>query len=200
MANTGPLSDLRKWLRKLAPAKVLMRKDEEERTVAVNHKSATQKWANVEKAILSWGAEKVEALNGSGEILDVFNLGEDEEEKVDLGKGGDKSGHDYRGLASIIDRIAARQNEAYAAGADSNSKTVEQMVTIVDTLTSHLSMAITNVHNLSVNLASVIAGQEAPEQQNPNSPMLERVLGMAVAHASGMPAPQQAPPNGAKKP
>lgn len=194
------LSELRKWLRKSGAVKVRMRKgDDDAETIAVNAKlSEGQRWAKCEGSCLAWGAEKVEALNASGDILDIFSLKEDDDEPKETGKASGGIAHDYKGLANIIDRIAARHNEAFAAGAESASGTVEALTTIVDTLTNHLALAITNIHNLSVNLAQAMAGQEQQEPAQAN-PMLERVLVAAASSmGAGMTTPPQQRPNGAK--
>ena len=106
---------------------------------------------------------------------------------------------EYRGLASVIDRIAERHNEAFEKGSEANAATVASLVTMVDTLTAHLSMAITNVHNLAVNLANAISGQDQPETPQGN-PMVEKMLVAAaegLGRSVGTPA-QQPKPNGQK--
>lgn len=193
-------SELRKWLRKSGAAKVVFRKgegdEEKERTVSVDPTAGNQKWAKVENAAVKWGAEKLEALDKGGDMLDAFSM-TDDDDGPRAGKDDGKTPHDYRGLANVIDRIAARHNEAFAAGAESASRTVESMVTIVDTLTGHLSLAITNLHNVSLNLANAVAGQETQEQAAHN-PMLERVLVAAATGMTNMGNPVPPPPNGKK--
>jgi hypothetical protein len=196
-------SELRKWLRKSGACKLVFRKgdgdDEKERTVTVDATAGNAKWAKVEKAALTWGAEKLEALDKSGDMIDAFSMNEDDEGKLSKDDGKSGGAHDYRGLAQVIDRIAARHNEAFNAGAASAAQTVGALTEMVDTLTSHLSLAITNVHNLSINLAHAISGQDQPEPQSQGNPMLERVL-VAAATSMGAGVAQQQPQTNGKKP
>jgi len=103
-----------------------------------------------------------------------------------------------REQALMLDRYGDRLNEAFDRGAAAASVSQENLVNMVESLMQHWTMAITNLHNVSINLANALQGQESPDAGSMTPQLLAQVIGMAAAKAMG-PASPSSPPNGAEK-
>src|SRR5208283_4971404 len=90
--------------------------------------------------------------------------------------------HDRVELAHVLAAFGAQLNEAFERGSASAGQSQDSLVSLVGMLTTHLTHAITNLHNVSVNLANVIqstaTGEELP-QNGQNQQMLQQLLLMA---------------------
>ena len=204
---------LRSWLRrKPTPARIRLRlEDGEERYVDIPG-STRNRWQTVETACLMSGAEVVECLDAKGGILRAMPIEDTEEvkgdherdrlaselERSEKGKANALA-TDRREQALMLDRYGARLNEAFEHGAAAANTGQENLVSLVETLTSHLSMAITNLHAVSVNFANSIQQQATGEEGGTdNTAMLAKVLGLAAMRAMG-PGAATVPENGATK-
>jgi len=193
--------DLRSWLRRAPKPKKLRIKtgDGEERVIELG--KGRYLWNEVENTVRTAEAVSVECLDEEGTILRATKLVDDDGLDV-----ADKSSPDEKNLskamreqAMMLDRYGARLNEAYLAGAKAGSQTQDKLVELVEVLTGHLAVAITNVNNLSVNLSNAIQAASGGDE-NPNAQLLQGVLAMAMGGGGRLAAPPPAPDaNGKKK-
>jgi len=202
--------DLRSWLRRLPkPHSLRIRtRDEEERLIPLNVETKT-KWNELENTIRAAGATSLEALDKAGHIIRAMRLSEQEAEA-----GSDEESRarydekvmarDRRELAAILDAQGRRIEAAYTAGSEAAGKSADKLLDLVETLTQHLTLAITNLHTVSTNLANVVSaaatGEPAAEGDT-NNGLLQLLAGMLQARANLPPAPAPAPPasNGGTK-
>jgi hypothetical protein len=196
-------SKLRIFLRQAPqPVRLRARKGDEEQDIALADQ-VRHRWRIAEEALTSWGAESVECLDAKGAITRSYTLvdvdeGSRERERSSLAEN--RAG-ELKGMASMLDRYGDRMCEAFDRGAAAAGTSQENLVALVEVLTAHLSHAITNLHNVSVNLANVISGKDVDEGTVPQSQAALQGLLMQVAGrmVAGAPPAQAAPPNGAKK-
>jgi len=192
---------LRQFLRAAPqPDKVRARKGDEEQDIALADQ-VRHRWRIAEEAILSWGAESVECLNAKGAILRTFTITEADESARERDREGLARTNEYKGMAAMLDAYGERLNEAFDRGAAASSTSSDSLISLVEVLTVHLSHAITNLHNVSVNLANVISGKDPEEGTVPQSQAALQGLLMQVAARAFPQAPAAAPPpkpNGAK--
>lgn len=197
--------DLRSWLRRNPKPKKLRLHlaDGEERMVELGNKQ--QRWAEVEATVRSSGASAVECLGEQDAILRSVELSEDDREATSdeevKAKHEDKLlNRDRREIAQILDAQGRRITEAYAAGADAAARSSDKLLELVETLTHHFALSITNIHNMSTNFVNLLQQVAKPaiegEGDNPNNALLAKVLSMAMDPKT----PQPSPPNGAKAP
>lgn len=190
--------DLRSWLRR-APKPSSLRihtGDGEERIIDLGSKRF--RWNDCEQTVRASGATNIEALDKDGKILRAVKLtdeevGSDSDEEA-RGKYDDKLlTRQAQAQAAMLDRYGARMSEAFLAGAKAASSSQEKLVELVEVLTAHLGVAITNLHNVSVNLANAMQANVEGQGGDANGAMLAglltKVLGGGVAVA---------PPNGGK--
>ena len=195
-------SKFRIFLRQVPqPVRVRARKGDEEQDIALADQ-VRHRWRIAEEACTSWGAETVECLDAKGAITRSFTLIDSEDAGRDRERSAmaDTRGAELKGMASMLDRYGDRMNEAFSRGAEAAGTSQENLVALVEVLTAHLSHAITNLHNVSVNLANVISGKDVDEGTMPQSQAALQGLLMNIAGrmVAGSP-PASAPPNGAKK-
>jgi hypothetical protein len=196
--------DLRSWLRRNPKPRRLRLHvaDGDERLVELGTKQ--QRWAEVEATVRSSGATAVECLGDQDAILRSVELSEDEREAVSdddaKSKHEDKLlNRDRREIAQILDAQGRRITEAYAAGADAAARSSDKLLELVETLTHHFALSITNIHNMStnfVNLLQQVAKPDGGEGEDRNGPLLAKVLSMALDTKAPAPAPA---PNGKVK-
>ena len=179
----------------------------EERFIEFGDQSRNR-WATAEKSVLACGAESVEALDKKDVILRARKLTPetddedlDDDEKEDRRRA--RAASRERGeVSALLREVLAEQKASFVAGADAANTGQEHLVALVDTLSQHLMHAITNLHNVSVNLANMIQAQQDPNAPpSDNNALLEKVMGLAAARAmSSVGSPPAAPPNGGKRP
>lgn len=202
---------LRGWLRQAPqPSEIRIKDaDDESRLIALDD-NVRNRWKHAEAAVLGAQARVVECLDAKGKILRTVFLEDDDtaEEVGALARATDSANRsrEVKEMALMLDRYGDRMNEAFDRGAAAAGTSQDHLVSLVEVLTGHLSMAITNLHNVSVNLANFVAGKEpGDDTSQPQSQLaLQNILGLlaaqvargAVDPAAGTP-PQQ---NGAKKP
>lgn len=191
------MSSLRAWLRR-SPQPSSLRftnEDDEERTLKLAA-DARNKWKGAEEALNAARAVSVQCIDEEGNVLRAMRLdaaGEDGE-ILDAEDAAERRtekaiGKERRELAALLDRYGDRLNEAFERGAQAANTSQEQLISIVQTLSEHLSAAITNLHKISVTYAMSMQGE--PEKGSKNDELVAQVVGMAAAKF--MQAP---PPNG----
>jgi hypothetical protein len=195
MAASG--SPLLLWLRRQpSAAKIRVRLDGgEERLIdASSAKGARGRWKRVEANVMAYpGVVAVEKLDKDGDILEAFTGFEEEEEREGLNLTRELAAaderketslsRDRRELALVLDRYGDRLNEAFDRGAAAAAASAESLTTLVETLTNHLSLAITNLHNVSVNLANIVQAQGSDGEDGTSTKLLGQVLGAVAAKA-----------------
>jgi len=186
---------LRGWLtRGQRPLKLRLKMaDGDERIVELRKGAKRLPWEEILSTIASSGAVSIEKLGVNDSILAGRALDDDDEEDFDVGKE-DKTtlGKAIRDQAAMLDRYGARLNESFAMGAKAASASSDKLVELVEVLTNHLAIAITNVNNLSVNLSNALqatgGGPDGEESQS--TKMLQGVMAMITASAGARPAPE----------
>lgn len=192
--------DLLTWLRR-APKPTRLRlktEDGEERYIDLG--KSRVRWADIESSVRSSDAVTVQCLAENGDILRALNLAEkgddDDEPKED--KSLNKA---IRDQAAMLDRYGARLNESFAMGAKAASQSSDKLVELVEVLTNHLAIAITNVNNLSVNLSNALqsTGAAPDGEESTNAKLLQGVLALAMGgRPPASPEPVSAKNNGKK--
>ena len=153
--------DLRNFLRKVPkPRRIRVRTaEDEEKTIEL---AGRRQWAMAEEAVRTAQAVSLELLDEKGNILRAPRLRDDED--IDAETEADAKQRyedklltkDRRDQAAMLDRYGARLSEAFTAGAAAASSGQDKLVQLVEVLTENLTSAIVNVHNMSVNLATII--------------------------------------------
>jgi hypothetical protein len=199
--------DLRSWLRRNPKPKKLRLHlpDGDERVVELGNKQ--QRWAEVESTVRVSRASAVECLGDQDAILRSVELSEDDGEPASEDDAKSKSdekllNRDRREIAQILDAQGRRITEAYAAGADAAARSSDKLLELVETLTHHFALSITNIHNMStnfVNLLQQVAKPAEGEGEDRNGPLLAKVLSMALDTNAKIPAPQTVPNGGKTK-
>lgn len=198
------MASLRAWLRRQPqPFSLRIRtEDGEERSIKLG--DGRDKWKVAEQASATSRAVSVEAVSADGTILRGEQLREETAAGAD--EGGDydekRAARTMMAQASMLDRYGDRLNQAFDRGAAAANTGQENLVGLVEVLTTHLTMAITNLHNVSVNLANIVArggGAEDPSQHDQNGAMLQGLLGQMAMRAMGQGTATEKPANGEGK-
>jgi hypothetical protein len=184
---------LRSWLKQAPqPASLRIRDDQDDTRAIELHPNQRNRWRFAEDAILAARARVVEALNEKGAILRTYELehedGDDTSETKDTAAklSSKVRGETYREIAGVIDRYGERMVQSFREGAGSQRELVEQMLTLVETLSANLSAALVNFHNVTVALGEQIKenaqanGEEG--SGGGNRELLAKVLGSALAN------------------
>jgi hypothetical protein len=192
--------DLRAWLRRAPkPRKLRLKVDGEDRMVDLGE--GRYKWAEVEQTVRTAGPSAVECLDKDGAILRAYKFAEDEVDAEDDEDAGRRSldkvlGKERRELAAVLDAQGRAIERAYSAGAKAASVSQENLVNIVETLTGHLSLAITNIHTLSSAYANAVATAGAGDDGNKPDALMGLITGL-LAVKNGPPVaspPAHEPP------
>lgn len=200
--------DLRNWLRRTPKPELLRLRmaDGEERMVTLT--GGRTRWTVAEESVRTSGASLVEALDAKKQILRSHVLENEDLDELDADKATGAAydpkrdaallSRDRREIASILDAQGKRQNEAYSLGSEAAGKSSDKLLELVDTLTTNLSLAINNLHAMSVNYANVVSAnaQNGDAQQGQGEGALGLLTSMLAARAG---LPVAADPNGGKK-
>src|SRR5271156_5570963 len=175
--------DLRSWLRRAPKPKKLRIKtgDGEERVIELG--KGRYLWNEVENTVRTAEAISVECLAEDGTILRATRLADaDDEDAAEPASREDKTlGKAIRDQAAMLDRYGARLNESFGRGARAASQSSDKLVELVEVLTNHLAIAITNVNNLSVNLSNALQATQSPDgEESGNAKLLQGVLALAM--------------------
>lgn len=195
--------DLRAWLRRAPkPRKLRIHVDGDERIIDLG--TGRCKWVEVEETVRNAGATLVECLSADLSIIRSTVLEEDPDDKEDVATATSTAmAKAQAGSAAMLDAYGKRMNEAFLAGASAANTSQENLVAIVETLTAHLSLAITNLHNLSTNMATMAQNYAdalnsgGGDGEGKSDKMLGLLTAMLTAKA-GLPA-APAPANGKGK-
>jgi hypothetical protein len=191
MTNRSPI---RTWCRKTPqPAKLRLITADDEVTDVRLTADARNRWKTAEETILNTpGVVSVQAIDADGNILRTLPLAElveDEDGAVggvaladpderDENRFAKQRTKDAAAMALMLDRYGHRLNEAFERGADAAAVSQENLVRLVETLSVHLSNAITNLHKVAVMYANQVQGDE-PEDKN--GALVAQVVGAAAA-------------------
>lgn len=162
-------------------------------------------WKNVEQAVTGARAVNVEALDPTMKIIRSQALQYEDDDASSTSSTSEQAKtdaavtkaveKDRRELAGILDRYGDRLNEAFKEGAASSNNSHDTLVGLVETLTAHLSAAITNLHTISVAYSRTL--QESKDDKDPNDDAMAAVLAgaakrwMSSGGASDAPAPSK---------
>lgn len=189
---------LRTWLRRNPkPARIRVRMEDGEERYIELPAGQRHRWQTVETSVLTSGAEVVECLDAKGVIIRAQKIEDTEEVRGDHERDRLREdltketrsreevvARERRELGIVLDRYGDRLNEAFQRGAEAAGVSQENLVNLVEALTAHLSMAITNLHNVSVNLANIVQSQAGDGEGNAtNNELLGKVLGLVAAKA-----------------
>jgi hypothetical protein len=195
----GPL---RAWLRKTFAsfpnecAHVRIRTPEGEERYVDIPKDHRNKFVNLEEAILAQRAESVEILDGKKKVLRAKRLEPDGEGEL-VGSYAAKtniadadSARERHATAAMLREYGHALNTAFDRGAQAAGVSQEHLVNLVEHMTQQFTIAITNLHNVSVNLAHQIqaSGKDAPEEpsdHDKNTQLLGQVVQLAIAKMAG---------------
>jgi hypothetical protein len=192
--------DLLHWLRRAPKPSRLRLKTADDQERYIDLGKSRVRWADVESSVRSSDAVTVQCLAENGDILRAMELGEEGDADEPAGKEDKSSKAMLRDMAALLDASGKRQNEAYQQGAKAASQSSDKLVELVEVLTGHLAIAITNVNNLSVNLSHALqATGTAPEgEESQSSKMLQGLMAMLTQGAVARPAAPE-PTNGKPK-
>jgi hypothetical protein len=193
-----PGSPLRSWLRKAPkPARVRAVTEDGEQKLIEIPADARTRWKGLEEAVLACRAATVECLDSNGTVLRAQRLHVDDEQETDGASERREverfQSRERREMGSLLDAYGRQINAAFDRGAAAANTGQEHLVDLVTILTQNLATAITNVHNLSVNLANALATGRNEDEGGPEA-LLGKVMGLVAAKAVS--APVEAPPNG----
>lgn len=199
--GTPHMFNLQRFLQNAPRPKRLRIKKGDEEWQFVEVTGGTNIWKRLATTVTNSEASVVECLDGSGNLLRSHKLTEEEKDLEDdfdtPANAADKTmSKALQAQAVMLDAYGRRLNEAFQRGAEAASTSQEKLVALVENLTGHLTVAITNLHNLSTNYANALAS--STEGENPNAALLQGVLGLALG--GGQARPVSPPdPNGKKK-
>ena len=166
--------------------------DGEERVIAMSKGRIL--WHDVANTVATAEAVSVECLAEDDTIIRATKLTDDDVESFETEKddGSKNLSKAMRDQAAMLDAYGRRMNEAFARGADAASTAQDKLVQLVETLTTHLTLAITNVNNLSVNYANALqaSGQNSggDGEESNSAKMLQSLLALAAGSRT-LPAP-----------
>ncbi len=202
MPTWDPGSPLRSWLRKVPrPTKVRVHTEDGEERIIELPADTRQRWKIVEESVLASRAASVECLDDKGAVLRAQRLEVDEADGSPVDayekqrKADDRRDSRVRAeMAQFADAFGTQLNRAFDRGAAAANTGQENLVGLVEVLTQHLSLAITNLHNVSVNLANMVSESAGEGDGDSNGKLLAQVVGAAAMRAVGAGAAEH--PNG----
>jgi len=201
------MATLRSWLRRNPQPHTLrvVLEDGEERTIRLSE-DARNRWKAAEEAVQVLAATSVQCIAADGSILRVQQLRDEDDAGGAVGAADPTEkavAKSTRDMAGVLDRFGHQLNEAFERGAAAANMGQENLVDLIHLLTQQHSMAITNLHNVSVNLANLIVkmgGGEATAPADDNGPMMEKFLMAAATRAiSGGGKSEETPKANGKK-
>lgn len=207
MPTWDPGSPLRSWLRKTPrPSRVRVHTEDGEERIIELPADTRQRWKIVEESVLASRAASVECLDDKGAVLraqriELDDTGDAVPDYDKQRKSDERMQSKTRSeMAHFADAFGSQLNRAFDRGAAAANTGQENLVALVEVLTQHLSLAITNLHNVSVNLANMVAEAAGDgEGGNPNGKLLEQVIGAAAVRAVGAVGASAEHPNGKGK-
>lgn len=174
----GVHSELKKFLI-LRPQPAQIRTKDPERLIEVPQRKGM--WQELERTILALDPASIEALDPTGKVLRAFNMSD-----ADDGQDEDKADKDAdpmasnKHLAAVLDTHGKRMIEAFNAGVAASSSQQDHLVELVQQLTQHLSHALTNLHKLSAQVATLQSAGDASDS------VAGQLIGAALGGQLGM--------------
>lgn len=177
-------TSLRAWLRKPGGdvAKVMIRLENGEEQFIVIPSDYRNRWKTVETSILAAGAKSVSLLDKQGNVLraqDLVNAEEEAEQDSPEEAAEKRAAKNMHAMAEMLAAQATALNVAFSKGKEAASQSQDSLVDIVDTLAKHLSVAITNMHTVVANMATI---QQAAADREAN---LTRALAAGGSDGEG---------------
>jgi hypothetical protein len=193
MPTWDPGSPLRSWLRKSPrPSRVRVHTADGEERIIELPADTRSRWKIVEESVIACGAERVECLDEKGAVIRAqrLELDDDTGSPADTYEKQRKSDERMMSrtrleMAQFAEAYGTQLNRAFDRGAAAANTGQENLVGLVEVLTTHLSLAITNLHNVSVNLANMVTEGGEGEGADTNSKLLAQVVGAAAMRAVG---------------
>lgn len=208
--------NMRNWLRQAPkPAKLKILTTTGEEQVIVLGQGRTR-WLAAEETLATCGAVQVQCLDAQDNVLRGRRLSEEEGES--LGQDPDSGGSNeaatevarakaesrsFLGQAAMLEAYGRAINEAHRTGAEAASSSQDKLVSLVEVLTNHLSIAITNLHNVSANFSNLMQQMGGGRgDEDGNGAMVQQLMTAAIAGMAargGLPGGAPAQTNGASK-
>ncbi|MDE3097019.1 MAG: hypothetical protein KGK07_13605 [Chloroflexota bacterium] len=183
--------DLRAWLRRSPkPRKLRLTVDDDEKIVDLG--KGRCKWAEVEQTVLNARASLVECLDDEGSVLRSYRLEDTESDAGESAQDKAVKAHNSN-MAAMFDAYGKRLVDAFNAGAGAASSQQDHLVGLVENLTGHLSVAITNLHAISTNYANLVQSQ-AHAGDGDGPPQSEALMGLLAAMIGGKGLPSSTTP------
>jgi hypothetical protein len=189
------MATLRSWLRRNPQPHSLrvVLEDGEERNIRLSDDSRNR-WKAAEEAVQVLAAVSVQCIAADGAVLRVQQLREDEDPEGTAEPEHKAVAKSTRELAGVLDRFGHQLNEAFERGANAANMGQENLVELIHLMTQQHAMAISNLHNVSVNLANMMIkfGGGEPPAVDENQAGIERLM-VAAATRAMMGGPEDKP-------
>jgi hypothetical protein len=172
--------------------------DGEERILEVR-KGGKRLWDEMVSTIKTSGAVTLECLSEDGTLIRGKSLDEEDSESFEAAGDATKDlSKAMREQAAMLDAYGRRMNEAFQRGAEAASSSQDKLVELVQVLTQHLTIAITNLHNISTNYAQVLAQASEGGEQGQGT---QALMGLVAAMTGKLPmTTPSTESNGKRKP
>jgi hypothetical protein len=195
-----PTDSLRNWLRK-APKPTSLRiktQDGEEQSITLG--TGRTRWNAAEETLATCGAISVSCLDKDGKVLrgkrladeELEVLGNDPAEEAAV-KSDKEASKAILAQAAMLDAYGKRINEAHEVGAAAASSAQDKLVGLVTVLSNQLTISITNIQNLSVNLSNVmreLAQLQGGGDDSGGSDKMQLLAGLLMRSMGGATAPE----------
>jgi len=182
------VSSLSRWLKKAPqPTSIRYTTDEDEERVLAVTGTANNRWRAAADDLESLKARRVECLDKEGSVLRVTLLGTDPEMGDAAERQSKAAAKENASLSLVLDAQGRRISEAYMAGAEAASRGQDNLVQVVNILTTQWSATMQSLHNVSMNLAKLArqAGQDEGQDEDTMGPAIQQMLGIAAMKMMG---------------
>ena len=153
--------DLRSFLRRKPQPRMLRIETPDGTEKTIDLGEGRTRWHQAEETVRAANAAKVECLDKDGKVLRAQRLSDDDVEARDSDDAQERSAdklltRQHAMMAAMFDSYGKRIADAYTAGAQAASQSQDQVLSLVETLSSNLSTAIVNLHNVAVTHAQSV--------------------------------------------
>lgn len=171
-------TELKKFL-VLRPQPAQVRTKDPERLIEVPQRKGM--WQELERTIVALDPQCIEALDQTGKVLRAFDMADaDDDEKEDKADKDADPMSSNKHMAAVLDAHGKRMIEAFEAGVKASSSQQDHLVGLVRELTVHLSHALTNLHKLSAQVATLQTAGDASDS------VAGQLIGAALGGQLGM--------------
>lgn len=201
--------NLTDWLRRKPAPVALLIETKSGESMRIELGQGRTRWKHAEETLATCGAVSIQCLGPKDVVLRAKRLDNEAQAALEEGglEGGESSGGgmSFEGYeknaakqtmaqAAMLDAYGRNLTAAFKAGAEASSEANGTLANMVDNLTGHLTIAITNLHTVATNFSNLL--QTRPEVQEASGngldmPALISVVMQAMAAKAGLPA---APP------